>query len=229
MKPHAIFWKIRSEFEGFFGIQDETGKWLVVRAASGQKGFQADFWRRGLSPIPSSASIQGKYMINLNGYPPGSPGAMGSIFYPIKPDPIESKTYPGLIRTEIGLHYDENWPKKPGSAGCAVVLPRKHGEPGWTAIKVKIKEIRESGVSLLPLEVIYPTDVNAKPPWVESAEPDEEEKHWADKAFEFLTQEGIITGSKEEFPFNTTMTTGRMYVIVERMMKKLREEMKNEQ
>lgn len=126
------------------------GKMIVKwNARSGQPGA-AGHWNRGISPIPPSKAIQGKYGVELPGFLPGYRDSMGNWCYHIIPDPILEKNGSG-IRTEVCIHSDANVTYSPGSAGCIVLHPNIWG----SFRKVMDAIYRQEGNCVIPLEVIY--------------------------------------------------------------------------
>lgn len=150
MEPIYIkFVKNRHELKGSLKFIIDNVVKLEVVARSGQYGYGESYWNVGLSPIPPSNAIVGKYFVNFNGYTPGNQNACGDIFYPIIPDPIHQKNGTGM-RSEIGLHEDANYDYAPGSAGCIAVSP-KH----WVSVKTLINKLKAKNINKLPLYVVY--------------------------------------------------------------------------
>lgn len=146
--------------EGFYILYCNDVEALRIRASSGQRGhqFRGNFWEVGYSPIPPSSEIIGTYKYSTNWYKPGDVSACGSRFYLIKPDPIYNKydKTRKKKRTEVGGHFDENNQRSPGSAGCAVSLPRKtEEEKGWNDWNKAMDEINGLGIDWIYMDVIY--------------------------------------------------------------------------
>lgn len=141
---HAEFGKMK-----LFKFGVSIMRWA---ARSGQAWDQKDFWNRGSSPIPPSTAISSDkgYKVNLNEYCPGNTNAMGDHYYHIEPDPIVSNDG-NNIREEIGIHSDENFFSKPGSAGCIVMMPEVFAS--FHQVMQAIK--KQEKTDYLPLEVVY--------------------------------------------------------------------------
>lgn len=130
----AWYDRVPNSIDGFFTLQDATGKKLFDRlpARSGQRGWTNTSWERGKSPIPYSSEIKGQYHLWLrpvnNGVKLDDDGI--GLFWPISSSPTSrDRIYSKDFRKErhaVGLHGENRWN---GSAGCIVLLwdttPRK--------------------------------------------------------------------------------------------------------
>jgi hypothetical protein len=151
---------------GYLTLHRDGKPDLVVRATSGLRGHQymGNYWESFKSPIPDSSTVSEPYRMNLRWIPAGDQQPlMGSRFYEINPTTIANRTDPGLTREKIGVHYDENYAREPGTAGCIAAEPRTPedvaaGKPGWNAMKAAFDALKNGGATELPLAVTYTQD-----------------------------------------------------------------------
>lgn len=107
--------------------------------------------RRGVGPLPECRKLGiTSYSVPTRGYYLGTPGVRGN-FYHITPDPVAIR---GVRRGEFGIHWDANWPRSPGSAGC-IVMTGKDGKTEFARFEKLMSNLRSQGISKLPLIVAY--------------------------------------------------------------------------
>lgn len=170
-----------------------------VPARSGNPNFTgSDYFQTAYSPIPPSDQIMGKYHIDLKGYVPGIPDAMGDWYYHIEPDPILNLKDSTQRRSEIGLHADQNEETSPGTAGC-IGVQKKY----WNLVRTTLDALARSSQKYIRLTVNY---TNEAFPTV---------SHWAEEAFNYLHDKGIVTEKR----FSDTCTRGEMMAMLYNYMK----------
>ena len=111
--------------------EDDRGS-IHYLASSGAPGRQhpSFFWRQGgLGPIPP-----GEYKISTSGYHLDTPGVNG-IFFHIQPDPVSKSGR----RSELGIHWDSNYRKSPGTAGCIGLINKE----GFDRFCARLSNLRE--------------------------------------------------------------------------------------
>ncbi|HAX80790.1 MAG TPA: hypothetical protein DCY88_34370 [Cyanobacteria bacterium UBA11372] len=133
----------RSLLWGNLKLVYPDGNDIDYLATSGVAGYQGkeDQWTRARGPIPQGF----EYRIPTTPYYVPTKGVEGMFFH-ITPDPVESSS--GVTRGEFGIHFDAN---VPGSAGC-IVLKNKSG---FDALCDRMKQIANSGVKSIPVQVSY--------------------------------------------------------------------------
>lgn len=123
--------------------EDDRGQ-IHYLATSGAPGRQHPdfFWQQGkLGPIPP-----GEYYIPSRGYRLDHPGIKG-IFFHIQPNPISDLGR----RSELGIHWDANHQRSPGTAGCIGLINKE----GFDRFCDRLLELRQQGIKQLPLTVRY--------------------------------------------------------------------------
>lgn len=147
VKVTAYFDRTVASTEGKFTLKDNFGNVYFDKlpARSGQKGFTTNSWVRGKSPIPFGRHRLWLRKTKKGPIFPTTPGGVG-MFWPISnledSRVIVDRQNPDLIRMDIGLHPDNDFPS---SIGCIVLVHEtKEQKKNVEALFNKLFELSET-------------------------------------------------------------------------------------
>lgn len=135
-------------------VLDDSGRLIdSYNATSGcpRCQYKTSQHRRGVGPLPECRKLGiTSYSVPTRSYYLGTAGVRGN-FYHITPDPVVIR---GVRRGEFGIHWDGNWSRSPGSAGC-IVMTGKNGKTEFERFERLMSKLRGQGISRLSLIVAY--------------------------------------------------------------------------